>query len=73
VIYRDILPSLEKKLERSNTFLHWQCLDVNRDPEIWLRYYASAEERAAWAAEVGGELPASQPPPHPRRMPRWPV
>ena len=25
VIYRDILPSPEKKLERSNTYLHWKC------------------------------------------------
>jgi hypothetical protein len=72
VIYRDILPSPEKKLERSNTFLHWQCLDVNRDPDIWLRHYASPDERAAWAEEVGGELPPQQPPPFPRRTPRWP-
>jgi hypothetical protein len=73
IIYRDILPSLEKKLERTNTFLHWQCLDVNRDPEIWLRYYATREEREAWAAEAEGELPPCQPPPYPRRMPRWPL
>jgi hypothetical protein len=72
VIYRDILPSLEKKLERSNTFLHWQCLDVNRDPDIWLRHYATRQERAAWVEEVGGELPAHEPPPYPRRTPRWP-
>ncbi len=73
VIYRDILPSLEKKLERSNTFLHWQCLDVNRDPEVWLRYYASKDEREAWQEEFGGALPDHEPAPFPRRTPRWPL
>ena len=58
VIYRDILPSLEKKLERSNTFLHWQCLDVNRDPEVWLRYYATRRRngRPGWR-NSGGSCP----------------
>ncbi len=70
LIYRDILPSSEKKIERSRTFLHWQCIDAADDPEIWLRYYATPEERELWQEETGGRLPTSEPPPFPRRMPR---
>lgn len=73
VIFRDILPSPEKKIDRSNTYLHWQCLDIANDPETWLRFYATDEERETWEAETGGALPPSQPLPYPRRMPRWPL
>ncbi len=73
LIYRDILPSPEKKLERTNTFLHWQCLDISQEPEVWLRYYATEEEREAWQCEIGGCLPPPETPPYPRRMPRWPL
>jgi hypothetical protein len=70
LIYRDILPSSEKKIDRSRTFLHWQCIDADEDPEAWLRYYATREEREAWQEETQGCLPPSEPPPFPRRMPR---
>ncbi|MCA9149095.1 MAG: hypothetical protein KDA92_07350 [Planctomycetales bacterium] len=73
LIYRDILPSLEKKIERTNTYLHWQCIDVNDNPDVWLRYYATEEEREIWQDETGGTLPPSEDPPYPRRMPRWPL
>jgi hypothetical protein len=73
VIFRDILPSHEKKLERTNTYLHWQCIDVNHDPDVWLRYYASEEEREGWQAEFGGPIPPAEKPPYPRRSPRWPL
>jgi hypothetical protein len=72
VIYRDILPSLEKKIDLPKNYLHWHCLDDSDQPEVWLRFYASPEERAGWAAETGLELPPSEPPPHPRKMPRRP-
>lgn len=72
VIYRDILPSPEKKIDIPRNFLHWHCLDDNDDPEVWLKYYASEEEREAWAAESGLPLPPSESPPHPRKMPRRP-
>ena len=36
LIVRDILPSTEKKVSR-NTFLHWQCIDMTEDPDVWLR------------------------------------
>lgn len=70
-ICRDILPSLEKKLEGPRSFLHWDCADAGGDPEIWLRYYATPEEREGWA-EGGEELPPSEPPPFPRDLPREP-
>ena len=73
LIYRDILPSLEKKIDRTNTYLHWQCIDVNQDPEIWLKYYATDDERKAWQQDFGGALPSCEPPPFPRQMPRWPL
>ncbi|MCA9214956.1 MAG: hypothetical protein KDB27_17915 [Planctomycetales bacterium] len=73
LIFRDILPSLEKKIARRNTFLHWQCIDDVGSADIWLRYYATADERAMWAEETGRLLPASEPPPFPRRMPRRPI
>lgn len=73
LIYRDILPSLEKKIDRSSAFLHWYCLDASDNPEIWLTYYATDTERQQWQEETGGELPPSQPTPFPRRMPRRPL
>jgi hypothetical protein len=72
VIYRDILPSPEKKIDLPKNFLHWHCLDDNNDPEVWLKYYASQEEREAWAAESGMPLPVEEPLPFPRKMPRRP-
>lgn len=70
LIIRDILPSPEKKLDMSSTYLHWHCLDPTDDPDIWLRYYASSEERDAWAKESGEPLPAVEQPPFARKMPR---
>ncbi len=70
LILRDILPSPEKKLDVSSTYLHWHCLDPSDDPHVWLTYYASKEEREAWSAESGEPLPPMKPLPYPRRMPR---
>jgi hypothetical protein len=72
LLYRDILPSAEKKIDLPKNYLHWHCLDHSRDPETWLRYYASDEERAEWAAESGEPLPQVEVPPFPRKMPRRP-
>ncbi len=72
LILRDILPSHEKKIDLPRNYLHWHCLDDDNDPEIWLRYYASDEDRAAWAEDSNLPLPPSETPPHPRRMPRRP-
>jgi hypothetical protein len=72
LIYRDILPSSEKKVDVPRNYLHWHCLDHSGEPEMWLRYYASSEERRAWAEETGLPLPPSEPPPYPRKLPRRP-
>lgn len=72
VIYRDILPSPEKRIESHNNFLHWDCADMGGDPEIWLKYYASEEERAEWAADLPEPLPEPAEPPFPRELPREP-
>jgi hypothetical protein len=69
VIYRDILPSPEKKIEPSQRYLHWDCADAGGDSEVWLRFYASEEEREHWASS-GEPLPPSEPPPYPRQLPR---
>jgi hypothetical protein len=69
LIYRDILPSHEKRIENRNSFLHWDCANTESDPEVWLRYYATDEERTMWSEEQQEELPAVESPPYPRRMP----
>ncbi len=43
------------------------------DPTIWLRYYASEEERRAWAEDLGDALPTAEQPPYPRELPRRPL
>ncbi len=72
VIYRDILPSQEKKIDLPKNYLHWHCLDADADPETWLRYYATEAERAEWAAETGLDPPPIERPPFVRKMPRRP-
>lgn len=72
LIYRDILPSPEKMIDQPGNYLQWHCLDFDLDAEIWLQYYASNEDRRAWAAETGGQLPPALQPPYPRKMPSRP-
>ena len=73
LIYRDILPAQEKLIERRRNYLHWDCANVGGDPETWLRYYATEEERQAWAAETAGMLPPEEQPPYQRQLPRAPL
>ena len=73
LIYRDILPCSEKKIESLTNYLHWDCADVGGDPTVWLRYYASEEEREAWADELPEPLPPVERPPYPRALPRRPL
>jgi hypothetical protein len=71
LIYRDILPSYEKKVDLPRNYLHWHCLDEN-DIESWLRFYASDDERQQWESANLQLPPPKCPPPHPRRMPLRP-
>lgn len=73
LIYRDILPAREKKLDLRNNYLHWDCAFANGDPEVWLRYYATEEEREAWATMYRQPLPPRERPPYPRRLPQAPM
>jgi hypothetical protein len=68
LIYRDILPSWEKKVDLPRNFLHWRCID-DSDDTTWLRYYASPMERRRWQEETGLQPPNSELPPYPRQMP----
>ena len=70
LIFRDILPAREKKLNSPNNHLHWDCTGPGNDPEVWLRYYADEDERESWATTYRRALPPTAPPPHPRKMPR---
>ncbi len=69
LIYRDILPSPEKKIDMPRNYFHWHCLDHSEEPETWLMYYATEQERDTWAEETGITPPAAVKPPFPRRMP----
>jgi hypothetical protein len=73
LIYRDILPSHEKKLARRTSFLHWDCANIDDNPVIWLRYYASEAERELWAAENDEPLPTRADPPYCRQLPKAPL
>ncbi len=66
LIYRDILPAREKKLEHISHYLHWDCTGPSGDPDVWLRYYASDEEREEWSDCYGEPLPDREVPPYPR-------
>ncbi len=73
MIYRDILPAHEKKIDRASNFLHWDCANAGGNPDVWLRYYASEGDRQNWAAETDGLLPPREEPPYRRRLPRTPL
>lgn len=68
LIYRNILPSREKNLRQRNGFIHWDC--SCGDDEIWLRYYASDDEREHYQECTGELLPKKEVPPHYRDLPQ---
>ncbi len=72
LIFRDILPAREKKMDWPATWLHWDCTGPTGDPEVWLRYYATDREREAWAEMYGQPLPPTAPLPYPRDLPTEP-
>jgi hypothetical protein len=72
LIYRLILPAREKKLDLGTNYLHWDCAGASGDPEVWLRYYATEDEREAWADTYHQPLPPRSKRPFPRFLPREP-
>ncbi|HQF12521.1 MAG TPA: hypothetical protein PLS55_01395 [Thermogutta sp.] len=73
LIYRDILPSREKKVDLGNNYLRFDCAFVEGDPEVWLRYYATDAEREAWATTYQQPLPPKEKPPYPLALPKAPA
>ncbi|MBN1851993.1 MAG: hypothetical protein JW829_04685 [Pirellulales bacterium] len=73
LIFRDILPTHEKKLNRAGSYLHWDCSDCEGDQETWLRYYATDEERQMRFDEYHDPIPPHEDPPYPRELPRAPM
>lgn len=67
-----ILPSCEKKVDLDTAYLRWHCLDDEADEEVWLQYYASEEERDAWAEGSERPLPPQLPLPYQRNLPQAP-
>jgi hypothetical protein len=72
MIFRDILPAREKKLDWPNNYLHWDCTGPANDPDLWLQYYASEQDREDWTDMYRQPLPPRLKPPFPRRLPREP-
>lgn len=70
LIFRDILPSAEKKIDTGSNYLHWDCANVSDDPELWLKYYATPQERDDWATDFNLPVPHHEDPPYPRQLPR---
>lgn len=66
IIYRDILPCCEKKVELPGKFLEWRCIEDN---ETWLRYYADAVDRRRFQEEHDVDLPPSETPKFKRNLP----
>ncbi len=72
LIFRDILPAREKKLDWPTNYLHWDCTAPSSDPDDWLRYYATIEERRDWAETYRQPVPSAEPLPNPRHLPKEP-
>ena len=66
IIYRDILPCCEKKVEIQGKHLEWRCIEDN---DTWLRYYADAIERRRFQEEHDVDIPTSETPPFKRDLP----
>lgn len=66
IIYRDILPCCEKKVELPGKFLEWRCIEDN---ETWLRFYADAIERRRFQEEHDVDLPPCETPKYQRNLP----
>lgn len=66
IIYRDILPCCEKKVEIQGKNLEWRCIEDN---DTWLRFYADAIERRRFQEEHDVDIPPSESPGFKRDLP----
>jgi hypothetical protein len=66
IVYRDILPCCEKKVDIPGKNLEWHCA---QDSETWLRYYANAIERRRFQEEHEVGMPPSETPKNKRDLP----
>ncbi|MGL6225205.1 MAG: hypothetical protein ACRC10_01105 [Thermoguttaceae bacterium] len=73
LICLDILPSREKKLDNRNNYIHWDCSHAGGNPNIWLTYYASDEDRECWADVYRQPLPPKKVPVYHRDWPQDPL
>ena len=69
LIYLEILPSREKKLEHRCGYIHWDCSHTGNDPALWLAYYASDDDRELWTDTTLQPLPPKMIPPYQRNLP----
>ena len=60
LLHRSFATFCRRRKRSSNAarrYLHWDCANINDNPDIWLRYYASDAERELWAEENDQPLP----------------
>ena len=72
LIYQDILPAREKRLTHRCGYIHWDCSRTGEDPDLWLAYYASDDDRECWAEMFLQPLPPKMIPPYQRDLPSDP-
>ena len=72
LIYRDILPAREKKLDYPNNYLHWDCTGAGGDPRFGSATTPARRSGEEWAETYRQPLPPRTPPPYPRNLPREP-
>ena len=66
IIYRDILPSCEKKVDVPGKSLEWRCVE---DDETWLRFYAGPVDRRRFQEDHDINLPPTEEPQFKRHLP----
>jgi hypothetical protein len=72
ILYRDLLPTEQKNLDLRDQYQVWRFLDIEEDTELWLRYYATDEERRDWSECSGEPPPPAERAPYPRLLPTCP-
>lgn len=66
ILYRDVLPCCEKKVDIPGKCLEWRCVE---DTETWMQFYATAVERRRYQEEADVEMPRSETPKYKRNLP----